>query len=65
MKKDRKHSKTIAVMNNKGGCGKTTTALRWECICQNRKECFVWDNDPQSNLSQRLGLADDQHKDEE
>jgi chromosome partitioning protein len=60
----RKNSKTIAVMNNKGGCGKTTTALALGMyFARTGKNVLFWDNDPQSNLSQRLGLADDQHKD--
>lgn len=60
----KKNSKTIAVMNNKGGCGKTTTALALGMyFARTGKNVLFWDNDPQSNLSQRLGLADDQHKD--
>ncbi len=60
----RKNSKTIAIMNNKGGCGKTTTALALGMyFARTGKNVLFWDNDPQSNLSQRLGLADDQNKD--
>ena len=59
----RKKAKTIAVMNNKGGCGKTTTALALGMyFARTGKNVLFWDNDPQSNLTQRLGLADDQHK---
>lgn len=60
----RKNSKVIAVMNNKGGCGKTTTALALGMyFARMGKNVLFWDNDPQSNLSQRIGLSDDQNKD--
>ncbi len=60
----RANSKTIAIMNNKGGCGKTTTALALGMyLARTGKNVLFWDNDPQSNLTQRLGLADDQNKD--
>lgn len=56
-------SKIIAFMNNKGGVGKTTTAIAFGMqMARMGKNVLFWDNDPQSNLSQRLGLADGQFK---
>lgn len=58
-------SKVIAVMNNKGGCGKTTTALALGMYyARTGNNILFVDNDPQSNLTQRLGLTDDVKKDE-
>jgi cellulose biosynthesis protein BcsQ len=60
----KRNAKSIALMNNKGGCGKTTTALALGMyFARTGKNVLFWDNDPQSNLSQRLGLADDLRKD--
>jgi len=58
-------SNVIAIMNNKGGCGKTTTAmaLGMYYVRMGDNVLFI-DNDPQSNLTQRLGLADDQKKEQ-
>lgn len=52
-------SKAIAVMNNKGGCGKTTTSIALGLhLARSGHNVMFWDNDPQSNLTQRLGLPD-------
>jgi len=52
-------TKVIAVMNNKGGCGKTTTALALGMyLIRTGNKVLFWDNDPQCNLTQRLGLGD-------
>ena len=52
-------------MNNKGGCGKTTTAMALGMyLVRTGNNVLFWDNDPQSNLTQRLGLPDDQKKNE-
>jgi len=57
-------AKVIAVMNNKGGCGKTTTAMALGMyLTRTGNNVLMWDNDPQSNLTQRLGLPDDKKKD--
>lgn len=57
-------SKVIAVMNNKGGCGKTTTAIAIGLhLVRSGYNVLFWDNDPQSNLTQRLGLPDGKHDD--
>lgn len=56
-------SKIVALMNNKGGVGKTTTSVAFGMhMARMGKNVLFWDNDPQSNLSQRLGLSDDQFK---
>lgn len=59
------NSKIIAVMNNKGGCGKTTTAIALGLhLTRAGYNVMFWDNDPQSNLTQRLGLPDGKYKDQ-
>lgn len=57
---DRKaKSKVIAIMNNKGGCGKTTTAIALGLhLARAGYNVLFWDMDPQSNLTQRLGIPD-------
>ena len=60
-----KKSRVIAVMNNKGGCGKTTTAMALGMyLARTGNNVLFWDNDPQSNLTQRLGLPDDEKKED-
>lgn len=55
-----KKSKVIAVMNNKGGCGKTSTAMALGMyLARTGNNILFWDGDPQSNLTQRLGIPDD------
>lgn len=52
-------SKVIAVMNNKGGCGKTTTAMALGMyLVRTGHNVLFWDGDPQCNLTQRLGIED-------
>ena len=54
-----KKAKVIAVMNNKGGCGKTTTAMALGMyLVRTGHNVLFWDGDPQSNLTQRLGIED-------
>lgn len=56
-------AKVIALMNGKGGCGKTTTAvsagLDW---VRGGKNVLFIDLDVQSNMSQRLGLPDESYR---
>lgn len=63
--KERRYgAKVIATMNNKGGCGKTTTAIALGMyLARTGKNVLFWDNDPQSNLSQRLALPNENYHD--
>jgi cellulose biosynthesis protein BcsQ len=57
-------SKVIVLANNKGGCGKTSTAiaLGMYYVRMGKNVMFV-DADPQSNLTQRMGLSDEKCQD--
>jgi chromosome partitioning protein len=51
--------KTIAVINHKGGTGKTTSALNIGAgLARLKKKTLLVDIDPQSNLTEGLGLRD-------
>jgi len=57
-------SKVIVLANNKGGCGKTSTAIALGMhYIRNGKNVLFVDADPQSNLTQRLGLSDEKFRD--
>ncbi|MFJ3366457.1 ParA family protein [Streptomyces anthocyanicus] len=48
----------VALVNNKGGVGKTTTTVRLaEALAKTGKRVLVVDMDPQGNASRRLGWA--------
>ena len=64
-KERRQEAKVISTMNNKGGCGKTTTAIALGMyLARTGKNVLFWDNDPQSNLSQRLALPNETYNDQ-
>lgn len=52
-------ARIIAIANNKGGCGKTTTAANLAAALRNRgRDVLIIDADAQANLTAYLGISD-------
>ncbi|MCD6460693.1 AAA family ATPase [bacterium] len=55
--------RVISVVNQKGGCGKTTTAVNLsDCIALHHRKVLLIDLDPQSNATLAVGMNDNEIK---
>jgi len=56
-----KKAQIITIVNHKGGVGKTTTAINLGIgLAHSKKKVLIIDLDPQANLTQSMGILDEQ-----
>jgi chromosome partitioning protein len=60
-RKDRRPMRTIAIINQKGGCGKTTTAINLAaCMARMNQKTLLVDMDPQGHCAVGLAVPEEQ-----